>query len=160
VTVRLSHLLTAAVVAIQPSCEDPPPDLIPRYEEPRIYGQVLKVARRKLGIDVAVAIHPFLAIVQDTQGFLKAQLDQFEYVRSDALQTLQRSDTSLAFCDFNRLGVCKAPSYLVLSQIRRFAVRDAELLVFAVDSGSMRHLRVRLRYHRGAWLVTGSQLAS
>src|SRR5688572_9632510 len=121
--IRLSHLLTAVAVATQPSCEDPPPDLIPPYEEAEIFGGVLKAARGKLGIGADVAVHPFLAIVQDSQGFLKAQLDEFEFGKSEALWALARSDTSLALCDFNSRGVCKSESYLVLSQIRRLAER-------------------------------------
>ena len=154
---RLLRCLIMGAITVITSCREPP-ELLPDHEEAEIYAEVLRTARDELGTDTHVAVHPYLAVARDTQGVLLARLDQFEYDRSAPLQMLQRSDTTLVLCDFNDQGVCKASSYLVLSQIRRVAGRDAELLVFAVDETSTRYLGVRLRYHGGAWHVAAARL--
>ena len=139
-------------------CGGSPPAYTSDEDDADMYADIAIVARRALGASHPMYIHPYLAVINDDAGLPRADLTEFEYEPSAALDLLQRQDTTLRHCQVGAQGMC-AEDYVVFSQIARLGDRDAVVVVQSVRSPrDVRALVVRLRYGREGWKVSGSEL--
>lgn len=148
-----------AIVACLHGCRASPPAYTTDQDDAAVYADVAGTARRALNAPGRLYVHPYLAVATDDAGLPQTELSTFEYEPSAALELLQREDSTVVLCRVDAQGMC-AENYIVFSQIARLGERDAVVVVRSIRGSDLRALLVRLRYRRGDWVVTGSELST
>ena len=154
----VAHALTLAIV-LSGACEPAPPASLDGAEVADVYGQVLTAVRQEFGVDGRLAIHPYLSVSADSTGRPTVEIDNFDYVPSEALRLAQLRDTLLTTCRPNPDGACPDSRYLILSRPIQTGRQDAAVIASLIDRAGGRRpefVSVRLRYRREAWSMAGA----
>lgn len=157
-TSRWRRLTATALVvaAVVHGCDAGPPETLRDADEAELYRRIIVAAQPELGLPANVTVHPYLAVVRDSAGQPRSQLDEFEYEPSAALRLLEAADSTIATCTPDVQGACATSPYLVLSAMHRLGDRDAVVMVLAIDRADApreRYLLARLRHRGGEWIV-------
>lgn len=153
-----AHVVTMAIV-LSAACELAPPASLDDAEVADVYGQVLIAVRQELGIDGRLVIHPYLSISADSTGRPTVEIDDFDYVPSEALRLAQLRDTLLMTCRPDPDGACPGSRYLILSRPIQTGRQDAAVIAILIDRDGGRrpeYVSVRLRYRREAWSIAAA----
>lgn len=154
---RTAARAVAMVIVLSAGCDPAPPASLDGAEVADVYGQVLIAVRQEFGIDGRLVIHPYLSVSADSTGRPTVEIDDFDYVPSEALRLAQLRDTLLTTCRPKPDGACPDSRYLILSRPIQTGRQDAAVIAILIDRGRRpEYVSVHLRYRRETWSMASA----